>query len=342
MRLPSWPSILLSACVALHAQTRTIVDMAGRTVRVPQQIRRIYAPTPYGSYMLFAVAPDLMSGLIFQLKEEDKPFLSPAVHKLPVIGGRFGGGANTNLEVLLKSKPDLLLLWAESNRSFTKDSDEALTKFGIPGATAILDNLEGYPAVFRFLGKLLGREERCERLATYSQKTLDKVQATLKRIPPAKRPKVYYAEGPDGLSTECNDSLHAELLKLAGDCNVHHCHTSGHVGMEKVSLEQVMIYNPDVLVVQEPTFYYRVWSDPAWQRVKAVKEGRIYLVPRSPLNWFDRPPSFMRILGIQWLMHSLYPKDYPVDIVKEARNFYALFLGAQVSDAQMQNVIYRK
>ncbi|MBP1625638.1 MAG: iron(III) dicitrate-binding protein [Holophagaceae bacterium] len=333
---------LLSACVAIQAQTRPIVDMTGRTVQVPRQIRRIYAPTPYGSYMLHAVAPDLMSGLIFPLKEADKPFLNPAVHNLPVIGGRFGGGANTNLEVLLRSRPDLLLLWAESDRSFTKDSDESLQKFGIPGVTAILDNVAGYPAVFRFMGRLLGREQRCERLAVYTQKTLDGVRAAVSRVPQARRPKVYYAEGMDGLSTECNDSLHVELLKLAGDCNVHRCHSTSHMGMEKISLEQVMVYNPDVLLVQEKAFYDRVWSDPAWQRVKAVKEGRIYLIPRTPFNWFDRPPSFMRILGIQWLMHSLYPKDYPIDIVKEARQFYGLFLGIQVTDAQMQQVIYRK
>lgn len=331
----------LCACIALQAQTRTIVDMKGRTVQVPARLQRIYAPSPYGSYMLHAVAPELMSGLIMPLKEEDKPFLNPSVRNMPVIGGRFGGGNSTNLEVLLKSRPDILLLWSERNGSFTKDPED-LRKLGIPAVYAVLDGVADYPAVIRFLGKLLGREARCERMAAYAEKTLARVQATMKAIPPERRVRVYYAEGGDGLSSECNDSVHAELLKIAGDCNVHRCHTSGHVGMDKVSLEQVLIYNPDVLVVQDPSFYYRVWSDPAWRQVKAVRDGRIYLVPRSPFNWFDRPPSFMRILGVQWLMHNLYPREYPVDIVKEARHFFDLFLGARVSDAQMRKVIYRQ
>jgi len=335
-------ALALTTLVAAQAQTRQIVDMTGKTVTVPTQIRRIYAPTPYGSYMLHAVAPDLMAGLIFPLKEEDRPFLNPAVRNLPVIGGRFGGGANTNLEVLLKTRPDLLLLWGERDRSFTKDTDEGLKRFGIPGACAIVDNLAGYPAAFRFLGRLLGREERCERLAVHCQRTLDETEAVLRRIPPSRRPRVYYAEGPDGLSTECNDSLHVELLKLAGDCNVHRCHTASHMGLEKISLEQILIYNPDVLVVQEKAFFDRVFTDPAWKRVKAVHEGRVYLIPRVPFNWFDRPPSFMRFLGLKWLMHNLYPKDYPGDIVKESRQFYDLFLGAKVTDADMQKVIYRK
>jgi iron complex transport system substrate-binding protein len=40
-------------------------------------------------------------------------------------------------------------------------------------------------------------------------------------------------------------------------------------------------------------------------------------------------------------MNLLYPKEYPIDIVKEARDFYRLFLGVDVSDAEMKGIIYR-
>lgn len=334
-------ALLLAACLVAQAQTRPLVDMKGRSVQIPSHIHRIYANGPDASNILLAVAPDLLAGLVMPIKEEDKPFLSPAVKRLPVIGGRYGGGNTTNLEVLLRSRPDLMLLWAEREHAFTQDPED-LRKLGIPGVYAVLDNVKGYPAVFRFLGRAVGRERRCEQLAAYAEQTFKRVQDTMKRIPPQKRPRVYYAEGPDGLSTECNDSIHAELLKVSGECNVHRCHVSGPMGLEKISLEQVLLYNPDVLIVQDETFYYRVWSDPSWRRVKAVRDGRIYLAPHRPFNWLDRPPTFMRILGVQWLMHSLYPKEYPIDIVGEARRFYALFLGAQVSEAQMRKVIYRR
>lgn len=334
-------ALLLTAALVAQAQTRTLVDMTGRTIQVPAHIKRIYAPVPYASYLLYAVAPDLLAGLVLPIKPEDRPLLSPSVQKLPVIGGRSGAGNTTNLEVLLQNRPDLMLLWTERTHNFTQPLDD-LQRLGIPTATVQVNDLSSYPEVFRFMGRLLGREARCGRMAAYTQRVLDQAKATMQRIPAERRVRVYYAEGPDGLSTECNDSIHAEILKLAGDCNVHRCHISNAKGMERISLEQVLLYNPDALVVQDRAFYARVWSDPAWRNIKAVKEGRIYLVPQSPLNWFDRPPSFMRILGIQWLMHSLYPKEYPVDIVKEARHFFALFLEAQVSDAQMQHVIYRK
>jgi iron complex transport system substrate-binding protein len=159
------------------------------------------------------------------------------------------------------------------------------------------------------------------------------------RIPVEKRPRVYFAEGTDGLSTECNDSIHVQLLELAGDVDVHRCHTSGHKGFEKISPEQVMLYNPDVIIAQEKVFYDKVFKDARWQQVKAVREGRVYLVPRHPFNWFDRPPSFMRFIGLKWLASCLYPEQYGIDIVREAREFYRLFLGVDVSDAEMRKII---
>ena len=53
------------------------------------------------------------------------------------------------------------------------------------------------------------------------------------------------------------------------------------------------------------------------------------------MNWVDRPPSFMRALGIQWLANALYPKQFPLDLEAETRRFYRLFFGVDLSDAQL-------
>jgi iron complex transport system substrate-binding protein len=323
------------------AGAREITDMTGRKVTVPNSIRKVYAPSPYGSYIMYAVDPNLLAGLIFPLTEKDKMYLSKSVNSLPVIGGLFGQGQTANIEVLLRAKPDLLLMWGGKNSPVNEKAVETLKKINVPYAYAAVDSLQDYPDVFLFLGKLLKREQRTKRLANYCRKTLAETSATLNRIPLEKRPTVYYAEGPDGLKTECNDSIHVELLRLAGDRNVHLCHTSSHMGLEKVSLEQLILYKPDVIIAQEKVFYDKVFKDPAWRQVKAVRDGRVYLVPRTPFNWFDRPPSFMRFIGLKWLMHCLYPQEYRIDIVKEARGFYRLFLGVEVSAQEMRKIMGR-
>lgn len=321
------------------AGAREIADMAGRNVSVPDTIKKVYAPSPYGTYIMYAVDPALLAGLIFPLKEEDKKYLHKNVQRLPVIGSLFGQGQTANIEVLLQAKPDVLLMWSDKKSPASQKTEETLKKMGIPYVYATAGSLSDYPDAFQFLGTLLNREKRAKKLSDYSRRVLSGVDAAVKRIPKEKRPKVYYAEGVDGLKTECDDSIHVELLKRAGDTDVHRCHTASHMGLEKISPEQVMLYDPDVIIVQEKLFFDRVFTDPAWQRIRAVRQGRVYLIPRTPFNWFDRPPSFMRILGLQWLMNRLYPKEYPVDIVREGRDFYRLFLSVEVSAQEMRKIM---
>src|SRR5208283_1612834 len=304
------------------ARAREITDMAGRKVNVPDVINKVYAPSPYGSYMMYSVAPEKLAGLMFPLKDEDKKYLHPSVHNLPVIGGLSGAGMTSNIEVLMRMKPDLIVVWAGKKAPFNQKTEEILNKLNIPYVYVTVDTLSDYPDAYTFLGKLMGKDEQAAKQSAYCRKTLHDAESAVQKIPKNQRPKVYYAEGVDGLSTECDDSIHVQLMKLAGDVNIYRCHTSNHKGFEKISLEQVIMYNPDVIVAQENVFYDNVLKDPAWRRIKAVRDGRVYLVPRAPFNWFDRPPSFMRILGLKWLINCLYPREYPLDMVREARDFY--------------------
>ncbi len=339
--VPAAVFFLLSLYAAAVAYAVPVTDMAGRTVILPDTIRKVYAPSPYGSYMMYSIDPSMLAGLNLPIREEDKKYFPKEVANLPVIGSLAGQGQAANVEVLLKAKPDLLIMWSVSRSAINERTEESLKRLKTPFIYAVAESLSDYPDVYLFLGKVLKREERTKKLSAYSRKTLDDIKNVVNRIPPQKRPSVYYAEGEDGLSTECNDSIHVELLQLAGDKCVHRCHTSNHKGFEKISLEQVILYKPDVILAQEKSFFDRVLKDPAWQNVKAVKEGRVYLIPRAPFNWFDRPPSFMRILGLKWLTSVLYPKEYRIDIIKEAKDFYRLFLGIELSNDEIRRVIFR-
>jgi iron complex transport system substrate-binding protein len=330
--------VLLSAGTA---GAKEITDMMGQKVTIPDSIKKVFVPSPYGSYMMYSIDPAMLIGLNLSHKE-DKRYLPKAAQDLPVIGGLSGQGQQANLELVLKAKPDLVIMWSANRSAVLGREDAALKQLNLPLVYAVAESLNDYPDVYLFLGKLLNKEKRTQKLSTYFKKTLSGTKKTVDRIPKEKRPAVYYAEGVDGLSTECNDSIHVELLQLAGDTDVHRCHTANHQGMEKISLEQVILYNPDVIIAQERVFYDKIVKekDPAWQNVKAVKDKKVYLIPRAPFNWFDRPPSFMRILGLRWLTNILYPKEYKINIVKEAREFYRLFLDVNVSDKEMKQIVY--
>jgi len=77
---------LLSVSLGFDASAREVTDMLGRKVDVPENPKKIYAPSPYGSYALYAMDPTLLTGWIFDIDEENLPYLHPSMKTLPTIG----------------------------------------------------------------------------------------------------------------------------------------------------------------------------------------------------------------------------------------------------------------
>jgi iron complex transport system substrate-binding protein len=330
--------LALAFVLAPPALAREITDMAGRKVVVPEHIERVFGSAPPLNVLLHAVAPQTMVGLSFPLTEEAKPFFEPRLQALPVVGGIFGMGKQMNPETVLNLKPDIALAWKSPFIDQAK-IEGAFAKMGLPVVFIKLDTLSDWPAALGFVGRLLGREEAARAEAEYIERALAKVGKVVEAVPEPKRPRVYYAEGPDGLATDCHRSFHTEAIELAGGYNVYRCTPKDHMGMERVSLEQVLAFAPDIIVAQDPAFADAVTNDPRWRNVKAVKEGRVFGVPRWPHNWLDRPPSAMRALGIQWLANLLYPQAYPLDLKAETRTFYRLFFGVTPTDEQIERLV---
>ncbi|MGV8075603.1 MAG: ABC transporter substrate-binding protein [Syntrophobacteraceae bacterium] len=322
-----------------QVECREIVDMTGRTVTVPDHIAKVYAASPPAVYMVYAIAPELLVGLNYPFKASERKYLHPSIESLPIIGGWFGQGRTPNLETLLEVKPDVMVAWLWKNTATNEKIEETAGRLGMPLVYVKLDSLGEYPEAISFIGKLLDREKRAQELSEYAVRTLAAVEPGVAAIPEDKKVSVYYAEAPDGLSTECDKSFHTELINLAGGKNVYQCDPKNDFGMERISIEQVMAYDPEVILAQEKEFAGQVYTDPKWQSIRAVKNRRVHLIPKEPFNWFDRPPSFMRLIGIKWLTNILYPDRFPFDSVLEIREFYSLFLGVQLDDGEQGKIL---
>lgn len=322
-------SVLLAGlCGVVHAGE--IIDMAGRNVTVPDVIRSVFSASPPATCMVHAVAPDLVAGLNYACRIEERKYMPPRMQRLPVVGGWFGQGQTPNLETLMQVGPDIILVRQSKTSASGDKIEKTLAPLGIPIVFIRIDTLADYPKVFEFLGKLFNREQRAHALGQYARETLSALSAIRAVLADGEKIPIYYAEGMDGASTECSASVHAELIPLCGGKNVHVFGIKEGFGMEKISVEQVIRYDPQVILVREPAFYDRVYKDPRWRNIRAVYDNRVFLIPRAPFNWFDRPPSFMRLLGARWLMNRLYPDKYPVEMIEETRAFYRLFLNTSL------------
>lgn len=330
--------VVILLLMVAEAQGRTITDMVGRQVTVPDHIDRVLGSVSPVTWMIYALDPTLLAGVNSSLSRGDWDYMVPYAKDLPVMGG-FGGTRGANREMLLAVRPDVMIFWSWNHAAFNRRLAQQLEDWGIPVVFVDLDRFDQYATALRFLGDLLDRKERAEQLASYGEQALAAVRAATADIPADERTRVYYAEGMDGLETEPQGSFHAELIPFAGGRNVHCGALKHYRGRDKLSLEQVLLYDPEVILVQEKAFFEAVQTDARWQKVQAVRDGRVWLIPDLPANWFDRPPSFMRYLGLQWLAHQLYPKHFSLDLKTETRSFYKTFLGTEPDDEQLGKIL---
>jgi iron complex transport system substrate-binding protein len=327
---------LLLALPAVFAQARTVTDSANRKVEVPEKIERVFAAGPPASILLYALAPEQMTGWPDPPTAEERPFISEKYRDLPTLGRFTGRGGTANLEVVLKAKPDLILDFGSVRETYVSLAENVQEQTNIP-YVLIDGRFEATPAALRLLGDVLGVGERGARLAKYVEDTFVAIDAALAATPIDKRPRVYLARGPDGLETGVVGSINTEIIERAGGRNV--AEAAGQRGLVRVSMEQVIIADPEIIITWDRNFFDRIFKDPLWAGIRAVRDGRVYLAPTAPFGWIDRPPSLNRVIGLRWLAGLFYPDRFPEDLRETTRTFYRLFYHVEPTEPQLDTLI---
>ena len=326
------------ALAALTSQSAELVDMTGRQVQIPDRVDRVFAATPPIVPLVYAIAPGKLVTLSFPFKPEDAVYVAPTVMRLPLVGRYTGEGPPPNPELLAKTAPQLTIAW-DTPFIDARRVEETFRWLGTPGIFVHLQQLADYPAALELVGKAIGEEPRAIQLANAIRDAMTRVALAVEGIPASERRRVYFAEGPEGLLTECADSFHAEVIALAGGENVMDCKTKAMCGRDKVTLDQIKSLDPDVILTDDARFLALAKTDPAWGGLRAVREGQLHLAPTSPFDWLGRPPSFMRALAIQWFANRLYPERFHWDADTEIKSFYALFLGVKPEVVNVRDIL---
>ncbi len=318
---------------------REVMDSAGRKVTLPDRIGRVFAAGGPAAVAVYVLRPEAMVGWPREVREEEKPYVLPGVRDLPAVGMITGRGDTANVELLLKAKPDLIVDFGSTRGTFVSLADSTQSRTGIP-YVLIDGRFEATAASLRLLGSMLGVAERGEALARYTEDLFARVDKAVASVPEPSRPRVYLARGPDGLETGLKGSINTEIIERAGGRNVADGGDQRR-GIANVSPEQVLLWNPDIVVTWDRNFFDRVTKrpDPVWQSVKAVADKRVYLAPTAPFGWIDRPPSLNRLIGLAWLANIFQGSRAPFDIVKDTLSFYKLFYGVDVNDADLGTLI---
>jgi iron complex transport system substrate-binding protein len=317
-----------------RARAAVVTDSAGRPVPIPAHVERVFPAGPPAAILLYTLAPELLIGWSRANRPQECAYMLPDICARPEIGRITGRGNTANLETVLALAPDLIVDVGSTGETFVSLAARVQDQTGI--AYALLDGrFTALATAYQKLGELIGRQAAAEDLADHARRTLAAITERIADIAAEQRPRVYYARGPRGLVTGLSGSINVETIELIAR-NVAGG-TPG--GLASVSIEQVLLWNPDVIVTIDQEFAAAVRSDPSWAAVKAVRDNNVHLSPKLPFGWVDFPPGPNRLIGLWWLASILYPQRFPEDMRMLTREFYARFYHVVPSDAQIDQVL---
>ena len=318
--------------------TRIITDSAGREVEIPSEITKIAPSGPLAQIVLYTVSPDKLAGLAADFSDEAKQYIDEKYWGLPKFGQFYGKNASLNMEALIAEAPDVIIDIGEAKKTVKEDMDALQEQLNIP-VIFVEATLPTMADAYEMLGDITGEKEQAGKLADYCRAEIAKADKNAAAIDDSDKKSVYFGLGDDGLHTNAKGSIHADVIERIGAVNAADVEAVSSGGGSEVSFEQVLLWNPDLIIVDSQKLYDTLTSDSMWQELDAVKNGKIFKIPTAPYSYMSSPPSVNRMIGIEWLGNLVYPDLYSSNIREEVKNFYQLFYHIDVTDEQLDTIL---
>jgi ABC-type Fe3+-hydroxamate transport system substrate-binding protein len=249
----------LAGCKKAETPRAAATDDFGDSVRIGPPPNRIVSLSPATTEILFTLGagPRLVGRTKYDLWP-DSAKLIPSV----------GDGLRPNVEAVLAVHPDLVVIYA------SQDNRPAATRFRAAGINTLAvrgDRVSEFRRVVQLLGATIGDSARAKSLADSVYHTLDSVRAASRPLP---KPTVFWHVWDAPVITIGGGSFMNDLVDIAGGRNVY---ADIKAPSGTVSLEDVSRRDPDVILAG-PDGKHQIESDARWRIVRAVREGRIFVV----------------------------------------------------------------
>jgi len=318
--------LLLFALSAAPAGAGEFTDSAGRIVVLPDHINRVMAADKSAEVLVYVLAPSKLLGWVEPVPGVRLP---KTVARLPVLGAidtPMGAAAAARL------RPDVIIDISPVTPERAALADQIQQATGTP--YLVLDgSLARIPRMLRVVGLLLDVADRGEDIAGSAEHAINALRGRLLIEPGTGRPRVYYGRGPTGMTTVVPGTRVAESIENAGAINVAAMLDPAQGGI--ATRQQLLEWNPDVIIAQRESFYRALLHDAAWRGLKAVRDKHVYLEPSMPFGWIDDPPGVNRLIGLYWLSVILYPAEAQDDVRQLAQDLADKFYGIKLTDAQI-------
>jgi iron complex transport system substrate-binding protein len=322
------------------ARARVVVDMDGRSVRVPEpaRIERVAILTSPAVQIAYLLGLQAKLCAVTNSVKRSRLLaeVDPHIRTVPACRATAG---QVNLEALLATRPDLCIGSALDLRTVENATRIPALELAVGGARGFTQQIRDEVL---FIAGALGREQRARECLSWLDASRELLRRRTSELAPGARPRVFMGFGPDHLITFGSSTFMQEWIEAAGCRNAaEQIRTSGgkEGGLAQVSMEQVLRWAPD-LVVLDSGGAAELARDPRWRSVPAVREGRVFRLPTGVFMW-NRASFESAVLVPMWLAVKGHPRRLAgVSMEEEARRFYRDAFGFELTDAQLASVLH--
>lgn len=236
-------------------------DDFGDAVRIASddRPRRIVSLIPAATEILFAIgAGPRVVGRTHWDAYPDSARLVPDM----------GDGIRPNIEVVLAARPDLVILYASADN---RDAARQLRAASVPTLSLRIDRIEQFRRATMQIARVVGDTARARIVIDTVARSLDRTRRATASLA---HPRVFWKAWDAPLMAIGGGSYMTELLDIAGARNIY---AELPDPSPQVTIEDVIRRDPD-LVIAGATSARVFRTVPAWQALRAVREGRIVLV----------------------------------------------------------------
>jgi len=273
---------MLAACNPSRSGKLAGEDDFGDSVRVGKIPTRIVSLNPATTEILFTLGAG--SRLVGRTKYDLWP---DSAQFIPALGD----GIRPNVEVVLGTRPDLVILYA------SEDNRAAAGRFRAAGVNTLslkIDHISDFRRSTALLGAIVGDSARARIVTDSVYRSLERVRSATAGL---RRPTVFWHVWDAPLITIGGGSFMNELVDIAGARNVY---ADIEGPSESISLEDVAKRNPD-FILAGPIGASQIGNDPRWKIVRAAREGRVLvvdtlLVARPSVRLGEAAVSLARLL----------------------------------------------
>lgn len=349
MRLMAFAAlgVLLASCAtstpaamspATSDGTRTIVDMAGRYVRIPTDVTRVATNIPQLTETVYLLGG--IDKLVVQAPLPPGSLLPTIDDKVRDI--RTFPVNSINKSALRNLRPQVFVM-----SSLTPDLLPALDQLDIPVVeVTALSTPEILESEVNMIADLLGGDApgRAGQFHDYYEDQLSMVKSKAATLPAsASRSTVYYAPGPTPTTTAGAGNITTTSIQAAAARNVAAVHGIGSTqgpsfALPSVSSADLLAWNPDAIIAMTPEVQQEFLTDDRYDDLTAVRDHRVYVCPVGVAEWCAQSvESALQPLWIAWTLHPNLFSD--MHLTTTIKQFYSTFYNYPLDDTELADIL---